>query len=59
MVSVELGSYTLDITPQFVLGAIFVIAALVIIFMNFVGVFEGIAGIFLLLVGLYLMGVLK
>ena len=49
----------MEITPEFIIGVIFVIAGLVIVFMNFVGVLEGLAGLALLLIGLYLVGVLK
>ena len=48
-----------EITVKEIVGIIFIIAGLVIIFMNFVGALEGLAGLALLFIGLYFAGLLK
>jgi len=47
------------ITAQEILGFIFIIAGLVMLFMNVVGVLEGLASLALLFIGLYFVGILK
>jgi len=49
----------IKITAQEILGFIFIIAGLVMLFMNVVGVLEGLASLALLFIGLYFAGILK
>ncbi|WP_278465822.1 hypothetical protein [Saccharolobus islandicus] len=49
----------MEITATQIVGFIFIIAGLVMLFMNVVGVVEGIASLVLLFIGLYFAGILK
>jgi hypothetical protein len=49
----------MELTAEQILGFIFIIAGLVMLFMNVVGVLEGLASLALLFIGLYFAGILK